>query len=116
MLNNRWHKRILRAAKTEVVFGAPDKDIVESNMFDRECEMNNCVKDNEKIMNYLQKDNASGHAHNLDMLLSSLNVNQHLRDEFLKAEVKEEADKYVIRFPFGQKTIEYKLSKKAIDG
>lgn len=115
MINGRWAKRIMRAAKTEVITGSVDKEIVEPKVFDREFEMKNCVKDHEKIMNYLQKDNTCGHAHNLDMLLASLNVNQHLREQFLNAEVKEENDKYIICFPFGTKTIEYKLSKRAID-
>lgn len=115
MLNNRWEKRIMRAAKTEVIASSTKSEIIESKVLDRECEMKNCVKDNEKIMEYLQKENESGHAHNLDMLLASLNVNQHLREQFLNAEVIENEDKYVISFPFGAKTIEYKLSKKAID-
>lgn len=117
MLNDRWAKRIMRAAKAEVISGSPDKDIIECRIFDRECEMKDCVKDNEKIMNYLQKENHSGWAHNLDMLLASLNVNQHLREAFLHSSVTEDAENncYILSFPFGIKTIEYKLSKRAVD-
>ena len=121
MLNDRWAKRIMRATKTEVISGSPDKEIIEAKIYDRECEMRNCVQNHERIMNYLQKENASGHAHNLDMLLASLNINQHLREAFLSAEVSlfegsdKESDYYLISFPFGIKTIEYKLSKRAVD-
>ena len=119
MLNDRWAKRIMRAAKTEVVIGNSN-DAVEARIVDNKLEgniVNNCVKNHEAIMTYLKKENASGHAHNLDMLLNSLNVNQHLREAFLSASVKEDAENncYIIEFPFGIKTIEYKLSKKAID-
>lgn len=114
MLNDRWAKRILRAAKTDVISSAATNVLI-VNIKDRECEMKNCVKDNEKIMNYLQKENVSGHAHNLDMLLNSLNLNQHLREAFLNAEVTEDDISYKLRFPFGTKTIEYILSKKAVD-
>lgn len=114
MLNDRWAKRILRANKTEVISNS-DKDTVEAKIIDRECEMKNCVKDNEKIMNYLQQENASGHAHNLDMLLGSLNLNQHMREAFLSAEVNEEENAYTLSFPFGTKDIKFILSKRAVD-
>lgn len=131
MLNEGWAKRILRARKTEVV--ASDYITTASDTIhevppqgddftfacyvysDEDFKMPNCVKDNEKIMHYLQKENASGYAHNLDMLLGSLNLNQHLREAFLSAEVSEDDTSYKLRFPFGTKTIEYILSKKAVD-
>lgn len=115
MINQRWEKRILRAKKTEVISSANTD--AEFKIIDRVCEMKNCVKDNEKIMEYLQKENAGGHAHNLDFLLSSLNLNQHLREAFLNAEVTEDAENncYKLSFPFGIKTIEFILSKKAVD-
>lgn len=117
MLNDRWARRMLRAAKTEVVSSDIPQGIIEATLIDRECEMKNCVKDHEKIMEYLQKDNNCGHAHNLDMLINSLNLNQHLREAFWQAEVTEDPENncYVISFPFGVKTIEYKLSMKAVD-
>lgn len=115
MLIDRWAKRIMRAAKTEVVSSSPEDIGFTYSIIDRECEMKNCVKDHEKIMNYLQQDNTAGHAHNLDMLLASLNLNQHLRESFLSAEVIEDEISYKLQFPFGIKTIEYILSKKAVD-
>lgn len=121
MLNHVWAKRLMRAAKREAINGSPKKEIIETKIYDRECEMKNCVQNHERIMNYLQKENVSGHAHNLDMLLASLNVSQHLREAFLSAEVSlfegenKDNDYYLIQFPFGIKTIEYKLSKKAVD-
>jgi hypothetical protein len=123
MLNDRWAKRIMRAAKADVIIGSPDKDIIESRIIDRQLkdeeahQMTNLVKDNEKIMDYLQRDNKSGWPHNLDMLLASLNVHQHLREAFLSSSVTEDAENncYIISFPFGIKTIEYKLNKKAVD-
>lgn len=116
MLNDRWAKRILRAAKTEVI--ASDVKLPEefkSNIINRDCKMKNCVKDHAKIMEYLHRENTSGHAHNLDMLLASLNINQHLREAFLSAEVTERDGMYILSFPFGVKKIEYILSKKAVD-
>ena len=142
MINQRWEKRLLRAAKTiftskenialeefrmenplpfeRLIMVAKDNEgnlLMQAAIIERECEMKNCVKDNEKIMNYLQNENHSGHAHNLDMLLASINLNQHLREAFLSAEVIEDAENncYTLSFPFGTKMIEYKLSKKAVD-
>jgi len=115
MLNDRWAKRIMRAAKTDVISGPPTNDIIKPKITDRECEMKDCVKDHEKIMNYLQKENHGGHAHNLDFLLASLNLNQHLREAFLSAAVTEKDDFYILNFPFGTKTVEFILSKKAVD-
>lgn len=129
MLNERWHKRILRAKKTDGKVKL-NTEILEASM--KELEWANPstqtsmlkwkdrmrVKNHVKLMEYLQKDNDSGHAHNMDMLVSSLNMNQHLRESVLDAEVTEDEEKnmYVISFPFGTKTIEYKLNKKAVDG
>jgi hypothetical protein len=114
MLNNRWLRRILNATKTDVMTSEPSGDWA---IIDGENEMLNKVQDNSKLMEYLQKDNISGHATNLDMLLSSLNLHQHLREAFLSASCTIDAENnlYVITFPFGTKTIEYKLSTKAID-
>lgn len=117
MLNERWAKRILRAKKNDVVASS---DVVECKLIDRETSligvtMGNCVKGHEKIMNYLQKENESGHPYNLDMLVNSFNLNQHLRESFLGAEVTEDEFSYTISFPMGTKTIEYKLSRKAVD-
>ncbi len=122
MINQRWEKRLLRAKKADVISSVPIPEIdaweFSCDIKNRECEMKNCVKDNEKIMSYLQNENHSGHAHNLDMLLSSINLNQHLREAFLSAEVIEDAENncYTLSFPFGTKMIEFKLSKKAVDG
>ena len=117
MLNHRWQKRILRATASNV--DAPITiDGVYSSITEREHDMTNLVKDNEKLMEYLQKDNNSGHAHNMDMLIASLNVNQHLREAILNAAVTEDGENnvYIVRFPFGAKMIEYKINKKAVDG
>lgn len=117
MLNERWHKRILRAQRSDVTMSTTI-DGISARVIDGDCNMTNLVKDNEKLMEYLQKDNDSGHAHNMDMLVASLNVNQHMREAVLSGEVTEDAENnmYLIRFPFGTKTIEYKLNKKAVDG
>lgn len=117
MLNERWQKRILRAKPSDVT---PPITIegISARIIDGESTVTNLVKNHEKLMEYLQKDNDSGHAHNMDMLVASLNVNQHLREAVLSGEVTEDEtnNMYVIRFPFGTKTIEYKLNKKAVDG
>jgi|SRR5580698_5033640 hypothetical protein len=116
MLNERWHKRILRAKPSDITAPVIIEGI-SARIIDGENKMANLVRNHEKLMEYLQKDNDSGHAHNMDMLVASLNVNQHLREAVLDGEVTEDEanNMYVIRFPFGNKTIEYKLNKKAVD-
>ncbi len=131
MINQRWEKRLLRAKKggsDNLPLKVPLADIdaweFSSNIIEynemKDSEINiakTFVKGHEKIMLYLQKENHSGHAHNLDMLLDSVNINQHLREAFLSAEVKEDAENncYNLSFIFGPRIIEFKLSKKGVD-
>lgn len=121
MINKRWEKRMLRATKTDVItrgynseftFTITDND--DENSW-RRLGMLACAKDHEKIMNYLQKESNSGYAHNLDMLLASLNWNQHGREAILNSLLMEEDEYYILKFPFGIKNIEFILSKNAVD-
>jgi len=112
MLNGRWAKRILRAEKTEVISSCEPPDGIEHNISASDVRHQDMVKDNEKIMNYLQKENVSGHAHMLDMLLDSLNINYHLREAFLHASVTEADDAYVLNFPFGLKRLNINYLKR----
>lgn len=112
MLNDRWQKRILRAQYNKDVI-AHDDDVIIS--VQTGVEMGGCVKYNEKLMDYLQAENASGHATNCDMLIASVNPIQHMREAILTANVSADDDYYIIKFPFGVKTIELKLTKKAVD-
>jgi len=111
---DRWAKRMMRAPKTDVIASPSMMNDLEINITENKV-MENCVKDHEKIMAYLQKENTCGHAHNLDMLIASVNLNQHLREAVLFSQVKEVDNYYSISFPFGVKIIEFKISKKAIE-
>jgi hypothetical protein len=106
MMNERWERRLLRAKKLE-------GEVMQDLSIDHE---NNMVKKNEKLMEYFQKDHSVGYANNLDMLIASLNVQQHTREAILNSLLNFDDDgNYIISFMFGCKMIEYKLSKKAVE-
>lgn len=117
MLNGRWEKRILRATpKPEIIVN--NDDVIVEVLIRAGADMMECVKYNEELMNYLQKENASGHETNCDMLVASVNPIQHMREAILNARVSFDNDEncYLLKFPFGIKEITLKLSKKAVDG
>jgi hypothetical protein len=116
MLNGRWEKRILRATPRHETKVPNSDDVIVSVKVG--VEMAECVKYNEELMNYLQKENAAGHETNCDMLIASVNPVQHMREAILTAKVSfdEENNCYVIKFPFGIKEIELKISKRAVNG
>lgn len=118
MINQRWEKRILRAQQSKVVAATNNGDFIVEIIDNEDIPVHNHVKDNEKLMNYLQKDNVSGHATNMDMLASSVNLMQHIREAILEAEYQTDlvSGNYAMRFPFGTKIITFTLSAKAVDG
>ena len=112
----RWAKRILTAVPQNNVT-AKSNDFIVTVTDDENISMQNLVKDNEKLMKYLAADNASGHATNMDMLASSVNIMQHMREAIMGATFSEptETDNYyMISFPFGNKMIGFKLSKAVL--
>lgn len=119
MLNDRWQKRILRAQQSKLIGIVNNGDFYSEIIDNEDIPVHNHVKDNEKLMNYLQKENASGYPTNMDMLAHSVNILQHMREAILYAEYvepTEEINYYSIDFPFGGKIVKYKLSKVAVDG
>jgi len=118
MINQRWEKRILRAQQSKVVAATNNGDFTSEIIDNEEKPVHNHVKDNEKLMKYLQKDNVSGYPTNMDMLANSVNILQHMREAILDAEYVEpndESDYYSVNFPFGGKIIKFKLSKVAVE-
>lgn len=107
MLNEKWHRKLLRTKTSSREFNGVD--------ITTESDISNKVKSNEKIMNYFINKNFSGYENNLEALIASLNIHQHTRDAILNSELIEEKDCYKINFVFGDKLIEYKISKKSVD-
>lgn len=120
MINHEWEKKILRATPKNVE-QTNDNIGVTATMNDSQTNNSGLqpkiVKEDEKLMHYLQGDNVSGHATNMDMLASSINIMQFMREALLNASFVDDEDNncYTIYFPFGAKQVTFLLSKVAVD-
>jgi hypothetical protein len=120
MINHEWEKKILRATPKNVEQTNDNTGVI-AMMGDAHTNNSGLqpkiVKEDEKLMHYLQGDNVSGHATNMDMLASSINIMQFMREALLNASFVDDEDNncYTIYFPFGAKQVTFLLSKVAVD-